>query len=219
MAGLFRDRDDKRDPEGSSGRPVPQHKRLIAKLPAVLEDLDILHVSGYVEKAAKCLCAGEGRSGSLHSRSFAADSERSGACGHSRTPPDGDGSETVRRKTCRCGYRLRLLHRSRPSHEVRRIPRRRSASNRKGRCDGEANGASRHVDEVLKNGITREIEFDVQPQKNSKPICSGCHKQRHCYNCLATRRLEYVLLQAIAGTLSCRFVLSSKQDVAASDPV
>ena len=118
VAGLFRDRDDKRDSEESSGRPVPQHKRLIAKLPAVLEDLgdelvrgsilalswaarevrlrrkknqllvrlmdgqhslwsdadaclsdcdsenvidvlDILHVSGYVGKAAKCLCTGK----------------------------------------------------------------------------------------------------------------------------------------------------------------
>ena len=116
VAGLFRD--DKPDPERSSDRPVPQHKRLIAKLPAVLEDLggelvrgsilalswaaqevrlrrkkqqklvrlmdgqhslwadadaclgdcdsehvieilDIVHVSGYVGKAAKCLCTGK----------------------------------------------------------------------------------------------------------------------------------------------------------------
>ena len=27
-----------------------------------------------------------------------------------------------------------------------------------------------------KNKTTREIEFEIQPQKNSKPICSGCHK-------------------------------------------
>ena len=37
-----------------------------------------------------------------------------------------------------------------------------------------------------------EIEFVVQPRKNSKPICAGCGKRRPGYD----RRFEYVPLWA-----------------------
>lgn len=42
-----------------------------------------------------------------------------------------------------------------------------------------------------------EIEFEVQPRKNSKAICSGCGKKRPGYDRLAARRFEYVPLWAI----------------------
>ena len=48
-----------------------------------------------------------------------------------------------------------------------------------------------------KNKTTREIEFDVQPRKNSRPICSGCNKKRPGYDRLTARRFEYVPLWAI----------------------
>ena len=37
----------------------------------------------------------------------------------------------------------------------------------------------------------REIEFDVQPRKNTKPICSGCGRKRPGYDRLAARRFEF----------------------------
>ena len=43
----------------------------------------------------------------------------------------------------------------------------------------------------------REIEFDVQPRKNSKPICSGCGRKRPGYDCQVARRFEFVPLWAI----------------------
>ena len=43
----------------------------------------------------------------------------------------------------------------------------------------------------------REIEFQVQPRRNSKPICSGCRKPRPGYDRLKERRFEYVPLWAI----------------------
>lgn len=49
-----------------------------------------------------------------------------------------------------------------------------------------------------RNKKVREIEFDVQPRKNSRPICSGCNKKRPGYDRLAARRFEYVPLWAIA---------------------
>lgn len=42
-----------------------------------------------------------------------------------------------------------------------------------------------------------ELELDVQPRKNSKPICSGCGRTRPGYDRLAARRFEYVPLWAI----------------------
>ena len=48
-----------------------------------------------------------------------------------------------------------------------------------------------------KNKKAREIEFDVQPRKNSRPICSGCNKKRPGYDRQAVRRFEYVPLWAI----------------------
>ncbi len=48
-----------------------------------------------------------------------------------------------------------------------------------------------------KNKKAREIEFDVQPRKNSRPVCSGCNKQRPGYDRLAARRFEYVPLWAV----------------------
>jgi len=49
-----------------------------------------------------------------------------------------------------------------------------------------------------RNRKLREIEFEVQPRKNSKPICSGCNRKRPGYDRLAARRFEYVPLWAIA---------------------
>lgn len=49
-----------------------------------------------------------------------------------------------------------------------------------------------------RNKKLREIEFDVQPRKNSKPICSGCNRKRPGYDRLAARRFEFVPLWAIA---------------------
>ena len=43
----------------------------------------------------------------------------------------------------------------------------------------------------------REIEFDVQPRKNSKPICSGCCKKRPGHDHQVARRFEFVPLWAI----------------------
>ena len=43
----------------------------------------------------------------------------------------------------------------------------------------------------------REIEFEVQPRSKSKPICSGCRKQRPGYDRLKVRRFEHVPLWAI----------------------
>jgi len=43
----------------------------------------------------------------------------------------------------------------------------------------------------------REIEFDVQPRKNGKPICSGCGKKRPGYDCQVARRFQFVPLWAI----------------------
>ena len=43
----------------------------------------------------------------------------------------------------------------------------------------------------------REIEFDVQPRKNSKPICSGCGRKRPGYDRVVSRRFEFVPLWAI----------------------
>ena len=42
----------------------------------------------------------------------------------------------------------------------------------------------------------REIEFEVQPRKNSKPICSGCGRKRPGYDCQVARRFEFVPLWA-----------------------
>ena len=42
-----------------------------------------------------------------------------------------------------------------------------------------------------KNRTTREIEFDVQLRKNSKPICSGCHKHRPGYDRLTAQSTRH----------------------------
>ena len=47
MAGLFRE--DKADPERVSDRPIPQHKRLIAKLPAINKDLGDELIRGSIQ--------------------------------------------------------------------------------------------------------------------------------------------------------------------------
>ena len=39
----------------------------------------------------------------------------------------------------------------------------------------------------------REVEFDVQPRKNAKPICSDCSKKRRGYDCQVARRFELKL--------------------------
>lgn len=49
-----------------------------------------------------------------------------------------------------------------------------------------------------KNKTARAIEFDVQARKNSKPICSGCHRKRPGYDRMAARRFEFVPLWAIS---------------------
>ena len=48
-----------------------------------------------------------------------------------------------------------------------------------------------------KNGKVREIEFNVQPRKRSKPVCSGCNRKRPGYDRLPARRFEFVPLWAI----------------------
>jgi len=42
-----------------------------------------------------------------------------------------------------------------------------------------------------------EIEFVIQPRRNSRPICSGCGKHRPGYHRLTARRFEFVPLWAI----------------------
>jgi len=51
-----------------------------------------------------------------------------------------------------------------------------------------------------KNRTTREIEFDVQLRKNSKPICSGCHKHRPGYDRLTARRFDRSKYPALCRT-------------------
>ncbi len=48
-----------------------------------------------------------------------------------------------------------------------------------------------------KNKTIREIEFDVEPRKESRPICSGCNRKRPGYDRLPARRFEFVPLWAI----------------------
>jgi transposase len=43
----------------------------------------------------------------------------------------------------------------------------------------------------------REIEFEVQPRSNSRPVCSGCQQQRPGYDRQRARRFEYVPLWSI----------------------
>ena len=42
-----------------------------------------------------------------------------------------------------------------------------------------------------------EIEFVIEPRRNSRPICSGCGKHRPGYHRLTARRFEFVPLWAI----------------------
>ena len=39
-----------------------------------------------------------------------------------------------------------------------------------------------------------DIEVEVRPRKNGRPVCSGCHKRRPGYDRLPARRFEYVPL-------------------------
>ena len=43
----------------------------------------------------------------------------------------------------------------------------------------------------------QEIEFVIEPRRNSRPICSGCGKQRPGYDRLTARRFEFVPFWAI----------------------
>ena len=44
------------------------------------------------------------------------------------------------------------------------------------------------------NSDQADIEVQVHPRKNSRPVCSGCHKRRPGYDRLAERRFEFVPL-------------------------
>ena len=43
-----------------------------------------------------------------------------------------------------------------------------------------------------------EIEVDIEPRANTRPICSGCGEKRPGYDRLPTRRFEFVPLWNIA---------------------
>ena len=43
-----------------------------------------------------------------------------------------------------------------------------------------------------------EIEVDIKPRANGRPICSGCGEKRPGYDRLPTRRFEFVPLWNIA---------------------
>lgn len=47
----------------------------------------------------------------------------------------------------------------------------------------------------------RTIEVEVLPRRNGRPICSGCGKQRPCYDRLPPRKFEFVPLWGIAVLL------------------
>ena len=42
------------------------------------------------------------------------------------------------------------------------------------------------------------LEVDIEPRRNSRPICSGCHRKRPGYDRLPARRFEFVPLWQIA---------------------
>jgi hypothetical protein len=42
------------------------------------------------------------------------------------------------------------------------------------------------------------LEVDIKPRRNSRPICSGCHRRRPGYYRLPGRRFEFVPLWQIA---------------------
>jgi len=43
----------------------------------------------------------------------------------------------------------------------------------------------------------QEIEFVIEPRRNSRLFCSGCGKQRPGYDRLTARRFEFVPLRAV----------------------
>ena len=47
---------------------------------------------------------------------------------------------------------------------------------------------------VITAGGSTEIEVDIEPRANSRPICSGCGEKRPGYDRLPTRRFEFVPL-------------------------
>ncbi len=54
---------------------------------------------------------------------------------------------------------------------------------------------------VITAGGSTEIEVDIEPRANSRPICSGCGEKRPGYDRLPTRRLEFVPFWNIAVVL------------------
>ena len=42
------------------------------------------------------------------------------------------------------------------------------------------------------------LEVEIEPRRNSRPVCSGCHRKRPGYDRLPPRRFEFVPLWQIA---------------------
>ncbi|MBM4012133.1 MAG: ISL3 family transposase, partial [Planctomycetes bacterium] len=51
---------------------------------------------------------------------------------------------------------------------------------------------------VTTAGGSTEIEVEIEPRANGRPICSGCGKKRPGYDRLPARRFEFVPLWNIA---------------------
>ncbi len=53
----------------------------------------------------------------------------------------------------------------------------------------------------VRGPVRPDLEVQVHPRKNSRPVCSGCHKRRPGYDRLPARRFQYVPLWNIAVLL------------------
>jgi transposase len=51
---------------------------------------------------------------------------------------------------------------------------------------------------LVSKGKQLALEVEIQPRRNSRAVCSGCHRKRPGYDRLPIRRFEFVPLWQIA---------------------